>query len=409
MMKKPFCLLMLIIMVQVVNGHHNPSILEIRGRVVDNVTNKPIPQCNIYLKSAHLGTVTNNVGEFVLKVPNHYQEGIIVASRMDYNSLEIPIIEISTAETVISLQISPIMIGEVLVQDAEKILVAALNRVRSNYPNERLSMTSFYREVVKKNRKYVDVSQGVINISKGPYEKKFMDALNIVKGSRTENYSKGDTLAFKVMGGPNIMLLLDVVKNPGLVMDREILQSYNYTLNGIKLIDDRRSYVITFSPRQSSDFPLYSGVIYIDEGTLAISGLEFGYDDSNLKLAASRLIKQSPAFVQVKPTTIRYEVKYRETNGLWYLDYVRNEIDMKCKWKRRLFNSRFSAVSEMVVIEKHSEEIQLNENTQRISNRFSDRWDGSADKNFWEDYSIIKPEEDLMKALVKIDRKKRIK
>jgi len=391
------------------NAQSTTDFKEITGKVIDLDTQKPLPQSNVYIKDAEIGTVANNSGEFLLKVPVKYSNGKIVASSIGYTTFEKDISGVTDGVLVIQLKPVPIMMSELIIQDADAILNEALIRKSKNYPDDYQLMTSFYREIVKKNRSYIDVSQGILNVSKASYTGSNRDELSIVKGNRSQQYEKEDTLAFKIMGGPNTMLLLDIVKNPGIVLNRETFEFYNYNLDGIEMFDGKQNYAISFAPKASYNTPLYSGIIYVDVNSYAISGLSFGYDQENMKKAASQLVKRKPAFAKLTPLKVQYEVKYRETNGVWYLDYVRNELEMRCNWKKRLFNSTFNSVSEMVVTDKNIADGNkefTRRNTTKSTDIFSEKVGNFSDANFWENYSIIQPEDDLRKALAKIDRKK---
>ncbi len=379
---------------------------EISGKVIDKESQKPIPQSNIYIKDAEIGTVANNSGEFILKVPGKYFNGVLVWSSMGYTTIEKNIEELAEGELIIQLTPVSVIMNEITIRDAQAILEEAVERKHNNYPSQYQLMTSFYREVIKKNRSYVDVSQGILNVSKAPYTDLKGDKMSIVKGSRSQQYEKEDTMAFKLMGGPNTSLILDVVKYPGIVLNEETFEYYDYLLTGVNIIDGKENFVINFSPKPEFDEALYSGVIYVDVSSYAVSGISFGYDKQNLKKAAVQLVKRKPAFAKLTPKKVEYEVKYRETNGVWYLDYVRNEIEMKCNWKKRLFNSTFYSVSEMVITQKILSDTEgdiAKSTATKSTDIFSEKVGNFKDPNFWENYSIIKPEDDLRKALAKID------
>ncbi len=409
-MKRILIIVGLIIgVISITNAQSTSEYKEITGKVIDAESQKPLPQSNIYIKDAEIGTVTNNTGEFLLKVPKKYFEGIIVASSMGYATVEQ---EINTlGDNTLDIQLTPVsvLMNEVVVRDANAILDLAIERKQENYPQEYQVMTSFYREIIKKNKSFIDVSQGILNVSKSSYSDHKRDKMSIVKGSRSQQYKKEDTMAFKIMGGPNTMLLLDVVKNPGIVLNEETFEFYEYRLDGINVSDGKENYVIAFTPKPEYDEALYSGVIYVDVKSYAVSGVSFGYDKSNLRKASSTLVKKKPTFAKLTPKKVSYEVKYRETNGVWYLDYVRNEIEMKCNWNKKLFNSTFHSVSEMVITQKNlgpgAPEF-TKRNTTKSTDIFSEKVGNFRDADFWENYSIIKPEDDLRKALAKIDQKK---
>ena len=91
------------------------------------------------------------------------------------------------------------------------------------------------------------------------------------------------------------------------------------------------------------------------------------------------------------------------------MSYVRNEMRFNCNWKRRLFASPFTTVSEMVVTNR----LQQGRDAQRprgrssfgIKERFYDRVEYFDDPDFWAGYNIIEPTESLENAIGKLKKK----
>ncbi len=55
-------------------------------------------------------------------------------------------------------------------------------------------------------------------------------------------------------------------------------------------------------------------------------------------------------------------INYRFINNKWHLGYVRSELVMVIKWKKRLFSSRYIVRSEMAVQEVSRNESCLSNN-----------------------------------------------
>lgn len=137
-------------------------------------------------------------------------------------------------------------------------------------------LTGFYRETAQKGGRYITVSEAVVNIYKDSYKKiADMDKVQILKGRTLVSPKASDTLAVKVLGGPNMAIFIDIVKNPELLLDKDILQFYSYKLDGSMYINDRLQYVVRFTPARGVNYPLYSGTFYIDQETLAFTRAEF--------------------------------------------------------------------------------------------------------------------------------------
>lgn len=378
---------------------------EISGTISDKNSKKPIPACNVYVRSKDFGTVANSKGKFSIKVPNDLLDLNLVFSNIGYGTIEIPISRLTPQDNVINLTPTTIIMEELVVREAETILREALGRVPENYPENHEMLTTFYRETIKKNNSYVDISQGILDVFKLPYQKVGRDQVKITKGFRTQDYKTQDTLVFKIMGGPNTMLLLDLVKNPGLILSNDVLDYYTYELTDIRELDGQKHYEISFVPKDKSDPQLYTGRIFIEQKTLAISEIKFGYSPETVKLAGRNLVKDKPRLARLTPLKVEYELKYREFKGRWYLYYVKNELAMRCNWKKKLFNSTFRSVSEMVITDRNLMNVKPFDKEDRVDNFlvFSEEAGKHYDDSFWEDYTIIRPEDDIRKALSKIN------
>ncbi len=377
----------------------------ISGRVVDDDSGRPVASCNVYIKDRNIGTVANQDGEFTIKIPLSLSDRTLVFSSIGYESHQINISALAASDNEVALKPSMIVMNEVVVMEAEAILRTALSRMSVNYPPFPERLTSFYRELIKKNNHYVDISQGILHLFKHAYTKSAQDQVKIHKGYRSHQYKARDTLVFKLEGGPYTMLLLDVVKNPGLVLSEDLMQHYAYELTDIREFEGKQHYEISFKPRSATYTSLYEGKIFVEEKSMAISQVEFGYPSSTVKLAAASLVKSKPKLARLTPLQVSYQVKYREIKGRWHIHYVKSELAMRCNWKKRLFNSTFRAVLEMVVTDRQPMSALPFEKSEVANQKliFSSEAPKYFDGSFWENFSIIKPEDDIIKSLKKIN------
>ena len=81
-------------------------------------------------------------------------------------------------------------------------------------------LTGFYREPYRR-RRYIGISEAVLDVSKTAYTNRNInyDKVRVEKGRRLLSQKASDTLAVKVVGGPNLGVTLDVVKNKGALLD----------------------------------------------------------------------------------------------------------------------------------------------------------------------------------------------
>ncbi len=381
-----------------------------QGKVIEIKTGKPIIFASIFLTGTNIGTVSNSEGEFLIKIPMFLENKIIGFSSIGYKNLEIPVNQLNPEGNLVELEPNPILIEEVTIvnQDARDLLNMALQSIPDNYSKNPVMLTSFYRETIKQNRNFVSVSEAVLDGYKSSYTNAGdMDRVKIFKGRNSQDVKKMDTVLFKLQGGPQTMFLLDVVKNPGELFEDEIMDYYIYQMGGIINIDDRQAYVITFEQTDYVDIPLYAGKIYVGVNDYAIVGAEFRIFEENLESANQYLIRKKPIGMSIDVNNANYLVSYRFIDNTWHLNYVRTELMFTVRWKKKLFRSRFTTMTEMAVTDLDTRDVtkyKFRETTKR-SDIFADQVSNFEDPDFWGEYNIIQPEESIQSAIQRIERK----
>jgi len=149
------------------------------------------------------------------------------------------------------------------------------------------------------------------------------------------------------------------------------------------------------------------GKIFLDIDNLAIIGVDFNLDDQKLSEAAELFIRRKPSTMNVEIESANYLTKYRIHEGTWYLSYVRSELDFKCRWKKKLFSSDYSVMSEMAVTDVEKENInkfKYSEST-RYSDVLAEQVNQFDDPDFWGHDNIIKPDESIEEAVEKLSRR----
>ena len=383
-----------------------------QGKVVELKTGKPIVFASIFLAGTNIGTVSNSDGEFLIKIPMFLENKTIGFSSIGYKNLEIPVDQLNPEGNLIELALNPIQIEEVTIinQEARDLLAMALQSIPENFSNDPVMMTSFYRKTIKQNRNFVSVSEAVLDGYKSSYTNMSdMDRVKIFKGRKSQDVKKMDTVLFKLQGGPQTMFMLDIVKNPGELFESDIMEYYVYQMGGIINIDDRQAYVITFKQFEHIDFPLYAGKIYIGVNDYAIVGAEFQIMEENLEKASQFLIRKKPMSMKIDVDNANYLVSYRLIEGTWHLNYVRTELMFAVRWKKKLFRSRFTTMTEMAMTDieiRNITKYEFRETTKR-SDIFAEQVSNFEDPDFWGEYNIIQPEESIQSAIERIGRKLR--
>lgn len=386
--------------------------LTVRGKVVDSQNGTPLVFATVSVSGTNVGIVTNIDGEFTLKIDVEESSKNLDFSFLGYKNKSIPIKELKEggSKNVISLEVAPIPIKEVIVRplNPEGIVESAIDRISRNYESVPNLMTAFYRETIRRNRSYVSIGEAVVEIFKAPYNSDLRyDGARIYKGRKSSDVEKMDTLLFKLQGGPVSVLQLDIAKNTEAVLTRDAMQYYNYSISGVIEIDDRPHYVIDFLQKPSVDIPLFMGSLYIDIETYALTEAEFGFNLSDKAAATSIFIKKKPLGCQVTPEVATYRTKYREQDGKWHFAYSRAEVRFKVNWKKKLFNTFYTTMSEIAVTDRTAEEVIkfAGKEKLRYTDVFSEKVAAFADPKFWGDYNVIEPDQSIESAIRKLSRK----
>jgi hypothetical protein len=380
------------------------------AKIVDEVSKKPIVFASVFKTGTSIGTVTNSDGEFELKIPGKSTDGSLSITHLGYKNLEISIKDVQSKKGAISLTPHAIPIEEVVIQDIDPIalLEKALLKKRDNYSMNPEMQTAFYRETLKQNRNYVAISEAVLDIYNSGYRESFdFDRVKIYKGRKSKNVKKMDTVLVKFQGGPRTAMFLDVVKNPGVILDPEVFEFYKFTLDGIVNVNDRKNYVIAFEQFRMVDYPLYAGKIYIDMESTAITGLKFQLSEKSLKDATRVLVKKKPIGMKMDVLNGNYMVRYREIEGKWVLNYVRSEVAFKSKWAKKLFKSNITAMFEMAITDRDTQNVEKfpYKVTVKFTDVLSDEVDSFQDEDYWGEYNTIKPDESIEVAIMKLNKK----
>lgn len=216
-------------------------------------------------------------------------------------------------------------------------------------------------------------------------------------------------MAVKLLGGPNLSVYVDVVKNPDVLLDLESLPYYKFRMEESTTINDRPQYVINFEPQAILPYALYYGKLYIDKERLSFTRAEFFLDMNDRNKATQAILRKKPFGLRFKPVEVSFLVNYKERNGLTYLSYIRNGVRFKCDWKRKLFSTNYTILSEMVVTDGKESGINTipYKMAFRSSQSLSDKVSNFADEGFWGSYNIIEPTESLEHAVNKLKKQHR--
>lgn len=375
----------------------------ISGTITDVESNEGLPYATIALKNKGKGTVTNNNGEFGLKIGSDMVNDTLSVSYLGYINTEMPVSEALGKVILIKLEREFISIPGIIIRNQipQEIINKSIRAIPENYSRNPVYLSGFYREGVLKRRLLQNYSEAIIKIYKSSYSGSILrDQIKVLKSRKIENSEKKDTLTVRLKAGLSTCIELDGVKKAFDFINPETMHDYSFRMTDIVTWEDESAYAIDFEQREDIDLPLYKGTLYINTVDYAILNAEFELNEAFLFKMKDSFIANSTRGFNTWPVSVKYSVSYRKVNGLYYLNHVRGDLQFASKKKRRFFNSQFTVFFELAITD-----IELNNVTRfdrdevaPVHSVFS-KVINSYDPLFWGNQDFLRPEDNLLKEL----------
>jgi hypothetical protein len=375
----------------------------ITGHITDNETYDPLPFASVGLKNNGKGTVSNNNGEFILKITPDCINDTLYISYLGYVGREIPVLNSLGNNFTIVMKREYISIPEIIIrtQIPQEIIHKTLASISRNYGNTPSSLTGFYREGVMKKDELQSYSEAVIDIYKSAYTGSiFGDQIKIFKSRKIENSDLSDTLAIRLKAGLNTCLELDGVKNRFDFIELMSLPEYNYRMTDIVSFDEDAAFAVEFEQKDGVDQPLFKGVVYINTSDYAILQADFEINQKYIQKIKDSFISSSTNKFNTWPVSVKYSVSYRKLNGRYFLSHVRGDLLFISKQKKKLFNTQFKVFFELAITGININNVTRFEREELAPvHAIFSKTITNYDPEFWENQDFLKPEDNLLKAL----------
>jgi hypothetical protein len=231
--------------------------------------------------------------------------------------------------------------------------------------------------------------------------------LKLYKARKSTDYTKLDTVAFKLRGGPFSNLYIDIIKNQYSFFTEDMFAIYNFTYDTSTKIDNKPVFVVNFRQKPRIKTPLYYGKLYIDAHSLALVSAKFHLNLDDKQKASKLFIIKKPKNAKVYPIETSYQINYREKNEKWYFGYSRIQLGFKINWDKKIFNTIYRTTSELAITDWHK---NTNNKYIKFKNRLRpsiimmDKASGFSDPDFWGAYNVIEPEKSIEFAIKKIKK-----
>ena len=373
----------------------------LKGKIIEERRDNPIAYASVSVLNKPIGTISNKDGDFLLKLHPDRIRDTVVISCMGYAQIVLPAYKLLDEDLFVMRTIA-IRIKEVQVTSVsvERILHNIKENMPKNYSTETKLLTAFYRETVKQDENYINVSEAVIDILKAPYNNALKsDLVKLVKGRKSPDVQPFRWLNFKLQGGPFTITQLDVMKTVESFIDEEFRHQYKYEISRVIWYNGEPVYVVGFEPVSEDVFPGFIGAMYVHRESFAIVHASFRFNRGSLREATNIMIKKKPRGVRARPSYVQYHVNYQQFQGKWYLSTAQASVKFKIRSKRDKLNSEFHSVSDLLITDIKPSELRRFPSDERFGRHdvFVENL-GDFDEKFWGNYNIIRPDEDLRKA-----------
>ncbi|MBK3519828.1 carboxypeptidase-like regulatory domain-containing protein [Carboxylicivirga marina] len=376
--------------------------IRLTGTVFDQNDSTKLPLVNVSITNKPLGSITNSQGQYEFKLPKTYKGEQLAFSFLGYHTAFCPVPGNDSIIN-IALQATSIKLNEIEITYKEPYEI--INNLQlhheNNYHNKQAVLEGFFRESIKQDGDYVQVSEAIIQIIKPSYSSpSHLERVKFIKGRKKNDLQSMDFVDFKLEGGPFQFSRVDIARYKDFFsIDNNL---YKYSYDGIDVLDEEIVYKVKFRPRNDDGNLLYNGLLYIHSESFALVRSEFNLTKKALRSSGKSLIRKASRKIKVKPIQASYYIDYRKLNDKWILNRIEGEIVIRINDKRHRINSEFSAVTELLISNwEINNKIKLRPSELYKSKYVLSDHIQETDEQFWKNYNIIRPDEALEKVFKK--------
>lgn len=390
------------------------ALFTLRGKVYDAQSNEVLPLASIRLEGTSYSTVSNEDGVFSIKYDQSEQPTHLIVSYLGYRSARLALSEANQSgdEISIGLLSDSIRLEGVDVnnpEDAKAIVLKMLAYFDDMKPLQPKTAVSFFRERINRRNRNLSITEAVIEVQKD-HLKEGLNGAYVIESRKRNEYKPLDTIALKLQGGPYNLLYLDLLNHRNDIFDDESIDQYLFTLDGTTRYNGEDVYVVHFEQLPEIYIPLYRGDLYITVKDYRLSKANFEMNITNSEQAAKLLVRKKPKTLKIEPTKVAYRIDYQTARDEPVQAYADLQMDFTVNWKSRLFNRNYTVMAEMAFTRwdnAKKEEVKPRNERLRPTVIMADSETGFSDPNFWRNYNVIEPDQNIETILKRIERQLR--
>lgn len=380
----------------------------IKGVVLNASDSLPLVYVNIYSNAYKFGTITNEVGKYILNYPDS-----LTTFKVSYSSLGFLTKDLllSNIRDTIYLKPSDIMLDEVVLHNAntdiEFVLDKVHDNIKNNYFNKRHLLKAFYRQVAidTKDSTYLRIVEADVGIQEyGILKALDRDRIKINQYRKSDD-KRSDDWREKVAelmfdGVPNSLFWVkkkDFVKNFVKHKDfkyhyNNIIKNYHFDFENYTSIDDNLVALYSFYPKEQV------GLITLDEHK---SKLYINLNDfAIMRVKLIYVLGKSEPFSVFGPT----EFNYAKIGDYYYLNKVLDYKKFSGKNNSKEFLLDHLYVYQVETDRKDYEKVKRKEAEKTVGDVY--KKEIAIDTTFWNRYIMLPvvPLKAKLKALLQQDK-----
>ena len=386
--------------------YSSPAFITLEGVVKERETGDPIAYCTVGIIETGMGTVTNQNGQFRLKLPDSLQNTYIHFSHIGFETQLVPASLLTENQVDIYLNTRYIPLEAVIIRlvNPQKLIKDMLTAREHNYSKTPHYLTTFYREGIERKRGFASLTEAVFRVYKTGFGNRQIDQVKMMKMRTITNQMNTDTVAMKMKAGVEACLQLDIIKNlpDFLILNEENM--FHYTKIAMTVTNERLAHVVAFEQKPGIKGPLYKGELYIDEENFALLHARFQINPDFINQAQSMFVVKRSKNVDITPLEAGYTVNYQRWNGKYYMNHTRGDLTFKIRKKKFLAGTSTvhtwfeMATCQIDTLNVKRFPVRESQSTHNILSETNYTYDAS----FWGDFNVILPEEKLNDALSRI-------
>lgn len=309
------------------------QILEFHGCVKSKTDSASLSFANIYIYNTGIGTVTNEQGEFIFKIPIENKEDTIEISCIGYATTKIKITDNLNINTFYLEEKTYELSQAIILADTlgtDEIMKNVFKNFRKNYPRRQFMLDIFHRSVSSTpNNEYTSLFEAAHEIQDFGFDSKdARQRIRLLEVRKSEAYYKksfGRSIFTKFMGEKNELYDIfskDLIRNNDIKispLNKQNKTNYIYELINLTYLDSTLIYVISYRPSTKDRVMDIEGTFYVHGDNYAIIKAEF-----NAFFNAGG----SSAFIDNKYIT-KTEVRYIEYENKYFLNMLIHQSPVK--------------------------------------------------------------------------------